>query len=200
MAFHPYPQLIPSVFNLSGFAPPRRLTIASHWPWVDHPASGPGHATTTHSLVFAFATTTPHGLTSRRAADSQAHSSKGTPSPQKALTDCKHTVSGTISLPSRGTFHHSLTVLSAIGHNEYSGLPGGPGRFTADSTSPLLLGKNCQRTHCMLSRTGLSPSTAGHPRPLPLTRMPQATSCQTSPARPHNTDTATPDRYHTAPV
>jgi hypothetical protein len=30
--------------------------------------------------------------------------------------------------------------------------------------------------------------------------MRQATSCQTSPARPHNTDTATPDRYHTAPV
>src|SRR5699024_392544 len=31
--------------------------------------------------------------------------------PQDARTDCKHTVSGTISLPSRGTFHHSLTVL-----------------------------------------------------------------------------------------
>src|SRR5579875_2331302 len=29
----------------------------------------------------------------------------------KALTDCRHTVSGTLSLPSRGTFHHSLTVL-----------------------------------------------------------------------------------------
>src|ERR1044072_8713779 len=29
----------------------------------------------------------------------------------KALTDCKRTVSGTLSLPSRGTFHHSLTVL-----------------------------------------------------------------------------------------
>ena len=27
------------------------------------------------------------------------------------VTACKHTVSGTISLPSRGTFHHSLTVL-----------------------------------------------------------------------------------------
>jgi hypothetical protein len=27
-------------------------------------------------------------------------------------------VSGTISLPSRGTFHHSLTVLSTIGHQE----------------------------------------------------------------------------------
>ena len=112
MAFHPYPQLIPSVFNLSGFAPPRRLTIASHWPWVDHSASGPRHATNTPSLGFGFPTATPHGLTSRHAADSQAHSSKGTPSPTYgALTACKHTVSGTISLPSRGTFHHSLTVL-----------------------------------------------------------------------------------------
>ena len=61
----------------------------------------------------AFATASPHGLTSRRNTNSQAHSSKGTPSqPQvAALTDCKRTVSGTISLPSRGTFHHSLTVL-----------------------------------------------------------------------------------------
>src|ERR671928_919511 len=59
----------------------------------------------------AFATATPHGLTSPRTTNSQAHSSKGTPSPQKALTDCRHTVSGTISLPSRGTFHLSLTVL-----------------------------------------------------------------------------------------
>src|ERR671933_856736 len=59
----------------------------------------------------AFATATPHGLTSPHATNSQAHSSKGTPSPQKALTDYRRTVSGTISLPSRGTFHHSLTVL-----------------------------------------------------------------------------------------
>jgi hypothetical protein len=29
----------------------------------------------------------------------------------EAPTDCKHTVSGTVSLPSRGTFHLSLTVL-----------------------------------------------------------------------------------------
>src|SRR5215472_1947378 len=29
----------------------------------------------------------------------------------KAPTDCKQTVSGTLSLPSRGTFHLSLTVL-----------------------------------------------------------------------------------------
>ena len=71
----------------------------------------------------AFATATPHGLTSLHTANSQAHSSKGTQSrdrwaspPSDAPTACRHTVSGTISLRSRGTFHHSLTVLSAIGH------------------------------------------------------------------------------------
>ena len=64
----------------------------------------------------AFATASPHGLTSPRITNSQAHSSKGTPSPHKALTAYRHTVSGTISLPSRGTFHHSLTVLCTIGH------------------------------------------------------------------------------------
>ena len=58
----------------------------------------------------------------------------------EALTDCRRPVSGTISLPSRGTFHHSLTVLSAIGHKGYLALPSGLGRFTRDSTSPVLLG------------------------------------------------------------
>src|SRR3989440_11079186 len=71
----------------------------------------------------AFATAPPHGLTSQHTANSQAHSSKGTQSRPRmqnthgdAPTACRHTVSGTISLRSRGTFHHSLTVLSAIGH------------------------------------------------------------------------------------
>ena len=121
MAFHPYPQLIPQVFNPGGFGPPRPLTAASPWPWVDHSASGLHPATQRarmHNALFglAFATATPHGLTSPHATNSQAHSSKGTPSPatvncSPALTDCKRTVSGTISLPSRGTFHLSLTVL-----------------------------------------------------------------------------------------
>src|SRR5262245_47515473 len=60
----------------------------------------------------AFATATAHALTSLHHANSQAHSSKGTLSQSKtAPTDCMHMVSGTISLPSRGTFHLSLTVL-----------------------------------------------------------------------------------------
>src|SRR5205814_802198 len=59
----------------------------------------------------AFATAAPHGLTSPHTANSQAHSSKGTRSRRNAPTACRRTVSGTISLPSRGTFHLSLTVL-----------------------------------------------------------------------------------------
>src|SRR3970040_3136157 len=58
-------------------------------------------------------------LTLPPASNSPAHSSKGTPSgyaarkrpAQHPLTVCKRTVSGTISLPSRGAFHLSLTVL-----------------------------------------------------------------------------------------
>ena len=32
------------------------------------------------------------------------------------MSACKHKVSGTLSLPSRGSFHLSLTVLFSIGH------------------------------------------------------------------------------------
>src|SRR4028119_645119 len=66
-------------------------------------------------LGLAFATASPHGLTSPRNTNSQAHSSKGTQSRHTEVHDaptaCRHTVSGTLSLPSRGTFHLSLTVL-----------------------------------------------------------------------------------------
>ena len=41
-----------------------------------------------------------------------------------APTACKHRVSGTLSLPSRGSFHLSLTVLYAIGHQVVFSLGG----------------------------------------------------------------------------
>jgi hypothetical protein len=47
LAFHPYPQLITQLFNAGVFEPPRSLTSASLWPWVDHPVSGLHHATGT---------------------------------------------------------------------------------------------------------------------------------------------------------
>ena len=166
MAFHPYPQLIPAVFNLRGFAPPQPLTAASHWPWVDHPASGPGHATYNTQLGFAFATTTPHGLTSRHAADSQAHSSKGTPSHTNgALTDCKRMVSGTLSLPSRGTFHHSLTVLIHYRSHLVFRLTGWSRQIHSRFHEPAATrGKHKQHNHTHLHVQDYSPTPAHHPR------------------------------------
>ena len=61
-----------------------------------------------------------------------------------ALSACKHRVSGSFSLPSRGSFHLSLTVLITIGHQVVFSLTGWSplfhtrflvSRTTLDSTS-----------------------------------------------------------------
>ena len=204
MAFHPYPQLIPPVFNLGGFGPPHALTRASTWPWVDHPASGPERATTNALFGLALATATPHGLTSRHATDSQAHSSKGTPPPPhtnawKALTACKRPVSGTISLPSRGTFHHSLTVLSTIGHQEVFRQPSGLGRFTQDSTSPVLLGHHPRHAPTSSAYGGITHyATPSQTIQLQISTHPVSGRRPTG--QPHNPAHATPAEYHTHTV
>ena len=113
MAFHPYPRVIPSVFNRSGFGPPRDLTPASACPWIAHPASRLRNATSRH-LKDSLSLRLASKLNLAASRNSLAHSTKGTPSRPPggdAPTACRHTVSGTVSLPSRGAFHLSLTVL-----------------------------------------------------------------------------------------
>ena len=141
MAFHPYPQLIPPVFNLGGFGPPHALTRASTWPWVDHPASGLERATN-RPFRLAFATDPPHGLTSLHATDSQTHFSIGTPSPPTRGSDGLKahgfrnyftTLPGYFSPFPHGTRPLSVTYI-------YLDLPHGQGRFTRDSTRLVLLG------------------------------------------------------------
>src|SRR5215471_20334367 len=107
----------PQVFNLGGFGPPRGLTLASACPWIDHSASGLPPATE-RPVQTRFRSGSPSRVNLATNGNSQAHSSKGTPSrtarpkpDDDALTACKPTVSGSISLPSRGSFHPSLTVL-----------------------------------------------------------------------------------------
>ena len=48
-----------------------------------------------------------------------------------APSACKHMVSGSLSLPSRGSFHLSLTVLCAIGHHLVFSLGGWAPRLPA---------------------------------------------------------------------
>ena len=73
-----------------------------------------------------------------------------------ALSACKHTVSDSISLPSRGSFHLSLTVLYAIGHQVVFSLGGWSPLFP---TRFLVSRGTLDPRHAMqCSRTGLSPS------------------------------------------
>ena len=60
------------------------------------------------------------------------------------LSACKHTVSGSLSLPSRGSFHLSLTVLFAIGHMVVFSLMG----WSPHIPSEFLV---FRRTRCILS-------------------------------------------------
>ncbi len=110
----------------------------------------------------AFATASPHGLTSLHTANSQAHSSKGTQSrgseDPDAPTACRHTVSGTISLRSRGTFHHSLTVLSAIGHQGIFRLSGWSRQIHTGFLGPRATWEMSKQA-AQISATGVLPST-----------------------------------------
>jgi hypothetical protein len=114
LEFLRYPQVIPMLCNARRFGPPVRVTGPSACPRVDHPVSRLPPATLapySDSLSLRLHMSPCLALPQR--SNSPAHSSIGTPSPRllRALTACRHAVSGTLSLPSRGAFHLSLTVL-----------------------------------------------------------------------------------------
>ena len=75
-----------------------------------------------------------------------------------APTACRHTVSGTISLRSRGTFHHSLTVLSAIGHQGIFRLSGWSRQIHTGFLGPRATWEIRKRA-ADVSTTGVLPST-----------------------------------------
>ena len=88
--------------------------------------------------------------------NSQAHSSIGTPSPHKALTDCKRPISGTISLFPHGTIHYrspgSIQAYKEVFADSRQITRVRP--YSGTRTNPA----SCQTS------TGLSPSPACHPR------------------------------------
>ena len=141
MAFHPYPQVIPSVFNRSGFGPPQSLTSASACPWIDHPASRLRLATDRH-LKGSLSLRLGSRLNLAANRNSLAHSTKGTPSQRKGCSDCLWAhgfrycftpLSGCFS-----PFPHGTGSLSVTG--ECSALEGGPPGFGPGFTCPALLG------------------------------------------------------------
>src|SRR5690554_3438051 len=91
----------------------------------------------------------------RRQAGSKTH---------RPPTDCRHTVSGSISLRSRGAFHLSLTVLCAIGRQWVFSLGGWSPRIPTGFLGPRGT-QAIAHSSAALSPTGLSPSLAGLSRP-----------------------------------
>ena len=112
MAFHPYPRVIPPVFNPGGFGPPRGLTPASACPRIARPASRPRRATE-RPVQTRFRCGSLGGLASPRSATRWLILQKARRHGRLRAAPAarRRAVSGAVSLPSRGAFHLSLTVL-----------------------------------------------------------------------------------------
>ena len=81
---------------------------------------------------------------------------------------CKHKVSGSLSLPSRGSFHLSLTVLYAIGHQVVFRLGGWAPRLQIGfHVSGPTLDPLCDY---LISSTGMLPSSSELSRSLRLSK------------------------------
>ena len=117
-----------------------RVTAPSTCPWLDHSVSGL-IPRTERPVQTRFRYAYTYRLKLARKINSLTHYTKGTRSPHKeAPTACRHSVSGTVSLPSSGCFSpfpHGTCSLSVV--EEYLGLEGGPPTFRQDFTCPALL-------------------------------------------------------------
>ncbi len=132
------------------------VTPPSTCPWLDHPVSGLMHPTCRPIQTrFRYASTCRLKLAGYT--KSLTHYTKGTPSPLKeAPTACRHSVSGTLSLPSSGCFSpfpHGTSALSVT--EEYLGLEDGPPCSDRISRVPPY-----SRTVANITSTGLSPTMA----------------------------------------
>ena len=141
MAFHPYPQVIPELFNVHEFGPPVCVTTPSTCPWIDHKVSRLPPLTSRPIWTrFRYGSVI---LELNLASEEQL---VGSLCKRHAVihcwtpTACRRTVSGTISLPCLGYFSpfpYGTGSLSVS--EEYLALPDGAGKFMQDSSGPALL-------------------------------------------------------------
>ena len=167
MAFHPYPQVIRAVFNPQRFGPPPPVTAASTCSRVDRHGFG-STPTYVRPIQTRFRSGSgPEGLNLHVSSNSPDHNAKGTQS------GCPKTT----LLPLVGTrfqdlFHSPPGVLFTF-PSRYSCTIGHRGVFRLGGWSPqiraefhvLRATRDTTRGRTRLV-TGLSPSLAGHSRPL----------------------------------
>jgi hypothetical protein len=169
LAFHPYPQFIPAVFNPHEFGPPPPVTAASTWSRVDRHGFG-----STPTYMRPVQTRFRYGSAAKPLnlhviSNSPDHNAKGTPSDRPKA----------ILLPLVGTwfqdlFHSPPGVLFTF-PSRYSCTIGHRGVFRLGGWSPQIRAEfHVVRATRDTTRgrtrttTGLSPSLAGHSRPLRL--------------------------------
>ncbi len=115
LAFHPYPQVIRAIFSSQRFGPPLPVTEGSSCPWIDHLVSGLLH-TTKRAINTRFRFGYTQGLTLLYRVSRRLIMQKACSHPEGLL----HFVGiwfQVLLTPLAGVlFHHSLTVLFAIGH------------------------------------------------------------------------------------
>ena len=112
LEFLRYPHLITTLFNGRGSGPPAPFTVSSAWARVGHPVSGlrPPTQRPVETRLPSGSAPLALNLTGRRS--SPDRSTKSTRSRSYgASTAYRRRVSGSLSLPSRGSFHLSFTVL-----------------------------------------------------------------------------------------
>ena len=100
LAFHPYPQLIQTVFNLYWFGPPYGFTHTSPWPRIAHPASRlfpmtkSPYSDSLSLRLRLLDLTLPRRITSRLILQKARRHL-----PKETSTACRYMVSGSISRP-----------------------------------------------------------------------------------------------------
>ncbi len=146
----------------------------------------------------AFATASPHGLTSRRNTNSQAHSSKGTPSQKPSL------LRRFVGTRFQVLFHSPPGVLftfpsrywSAIGHQGVFRLTRWSWQIRTGFLGPRATWDPLQ-TASRITVTGLTPSPAGLSNPFTYTHALISPVRQNWNGKSHNPSDATPAGYHT---
>ena len=142
MAFHPYPQVIPELFNANGFGPPESVTPPSACSWIDHKVSRlPPLTSRPVRTRFRYGSVIEElNLASEEQLVGSLCKRHAVIRLGRTPTACRHTVSGTISLPYSGCFSpfpYGTGSLSVS--EEYLALPDGAGRFKQDFSGPALL-------------------------------------------------------------
>ena len=140
MAFHPYPGVVPRLFNAGGFGRPRGLTPASPCPGVDHPASRPRPATRSRPVRTRFRCGSPSARPRRRPRlagsffNRHAVTERVRPGCLRAhgFRRCFTPLPGCFS-----PFPHGTGPLSVAGR--YLALGGGPPCFPPGSSCPAVL-------------------------------------------------------------